>query len=96
MKFGDFFSDESRCHKQCLSGPLPDRCILHFAPGSQADFIYAPIYMSCYNLNAAAESNQKTWMALEGFMSRLLSQSGPILDTTRLWGGKDEGFKSSW
>lgn len=51
------------------------------ALGSQADFIYAPIYMSCYNLHAAAESNQKAWMALEGFMSRLLSQSGPILDT---------------
>ena len=51
------------------------------ALGSQADFIYAPIYMSCYNLIAAVERNQKARVALEGFMSRLLSQSGPILDT---------------
>lgn len=45
----------------------------------EADFIYAPIYMSCYNLIAAVERNQKAPVALEGFMSRLLSQSGPPL-----------------
>ena len=44
----------------------------------QADFVYVPIYMSCYDLHTATEKNQKAREALEAFMSRLQA-SGPSL-----------------
>ena len=50
----------------------------------QADFVYVPIYMSCYDLHTATENNQKAREALEAFMSRLQA-SGPTL--WQRWGG---------
>ena len=54
----------------------------------QADFVYVPIYMSCYDLHTATENNQKAREALEAFMSRLQA-SGPSL--WQRWGVLEAG-----
>jgi len=45
----------------------------------EADFVYVPIYMSCYDLHTATEKNQKAREALEAFMSRLQASGPPLL-----------------
>lgn len=45
----------------------------------KADFTYAPLYMSCFGLDAPGQAQK----LVDGFMSRLLEESGPILGSMK-------------